>query len=160
MTTNAGIRAYSRPVADPERGHHLRLAAAWALAVAVVIAIAAYGLDYYTLSTMERPFSPKHALLRPSGSIGIKLGMLGVGMFMIIYLYYFRKSWKWLNADRQDQPLARFSHRARRHRADHHRLPRRLQIPRASPAWPSGSWLPWLSAASWAVICTRRFRGA
>ena len=76
MTTNAGIRAYSQTAADPERGHKIRLAGAWALAVAAVITIAVYGWDYYTLSAGERPYSPKHALLRPSGSIGIKLGML------------------------------------------------------------------------------------
>lgn len=96
MTTNAGIRAFSQPVADPERSHRRRLAGAWALAAAAVMTIGAYGWDYYTLSALERPYSPKHALLRPSGSIGIKLGMLGVGLFMVIYLYYFRKSWKWL----------------------------------------------------------------
>ena len=96
MTTNAGIRAYSQTAVDPERGHKIRLAGAWALAVAAVITIAVYGWDYYTLSAMDRPYSPKHALLRPSGSIGIKLGMFGVCLFMIIYLYYFRKSWKWL----------------------------------------------------------------
>ena len=96
MTTNAGIRAFSQPVVDAEQGHHRRIAAAWAIAIASVIAIGAYGFDYYTLSAADRPFSPKHALLRPSGSIGIKLGMLGVGLFMLIYLYYFRKSWKWL----------------------------------------------------------------
>lgn len=96
MTTNAGIRAYSQTAVDPERGHRIRLAGAWALALAAVITIAVYGWDYYTLSALDRPYSPKHALLRPSGSIGIKLGMFGVGLFMIIYLYYFRKSWKWL----------------------------------------------------------------
>jgi len=96
MTTNAGIRAYSQTAVDPERGHRIRLAGAWSLAVAAVVTIAVYGWDYYTLSALDRPYSPKHALLRPSGSIGIKLGMFGVGLFMIIYLYYFRKSWKWL----------------------------------------------------------------
>jgi len=96
MTTNAGIRAFSQPVVDAEQGHRRRIAAAWAVAIASVITIGAYGFDYYTLSAADRPFSPKHALLRPSGAIGIKLGMLGVGLFMLIYLYYFRKSWKWL----------------------------------------------------------------
>jgi hypothetical protein len=96
MTTNAGIRAISQPAVDIERSHRRRLAAAWAIALAAVIAIGAYGFDYYTLSSIDRPLSPKHALLRPSGAVGIKLGMVGVGMFMVIYLYYFRKKWKWL----------------------------------------------------------------
>jgi hypothetical protein len=98
MITNAGIRAIAQPVADPERGHRRRLAAAWAVALTTVIAIGAYGFDYYTLSSVHRPLSPKHVLLRPSGTIGIKLGMLGVAMFLVIYLYYFRKKWKWLRA--------------------------------------------------------------
>jgi hypothetical protein len=38
----------------------------------------------------------KHALLKPSGRIGIKLGMLGVGMFLVIFLYPLRKRWTWL----------------------------------------------------------------
>ena len=96
MSINLSIRALAAPVADPERPHRRRVAAAWALATALVLAIAAYGIDYYTLGAAARPLAPKHALLRPSGAIGIKLGILGVGLFFLIYLYYFRKRWKWL----------------------------------------------------------------
>ena len=81
---------------DAERGHRIRLFLAWMLALAVVLVITGYGLNYYTLSAAERPFSPKHELLRPSGPIGIKLGMLGVLMFFLIYLYPLRKKWGWL----------------------------------------------------------------
>jgi hypothetical protein len=81
---------------DAERGHHTRLLLAWLLALAVVLVIAGYGYDYYTLSAAQRPFSPKHELLRPSGTIGMKLGMLGVLMFFLIYLYPLRKKWGWL----------------------------------------------------------------
>jgi hypothetical protein len=66
------------------------------LALAVVLVIAGYGWNYYTLSAAQRPFSPKHQLLRPSGTIGIKLGMVGVLMFFLIYLYPLRKKWGWL----------------------------------------------------------------
>ena len=55
-----------------------------------------YGFNYYILSSSERPFSPKHALLRPSGPIGVNLGMLGVLMFFVIFLYPLRKRWGWL----------------------------------------------------------------
>ncbi|MGH9775436.1 MAG: hypothetical protein ACRD50_10875 [Candidatus Acidiferrales bacterium] len=96
MTTNATIRTLTAPVIDAERPHHVRLAAAWALAVAFILAIGAYGFDYYMLSVAQRPLSPKHALLRPSGAIGIKLGIFGVALFFLIYLYYFRKRWAWL----------------------------------------------------------------
>jgi hypothetical protein len=96
MNTKATIHTLTPAAPDPERAHRMRLSGAWAIAVALVLAIGAYGFDYYTLATVDRPFSPKHALLRPSGPIGIKLGMLGVGMFLLIYLYYFRKRWGWL----------------------------------------------------------------
>jgi hypothetical protein len=66
------------------------------LALAVVLVIAGYGYDYYTLGATERPFSPKHEMLRPSGTIGIRIGMLGVLMFFLIYLYPLRKKWGWL----------------------------------------------------------------
>ena len=81
---------------DPERGHRIRLLLAWLAALAVVLVIAGYGFNYYSLSMAQRPFSPKHELLRPSGPIGVNLGMLGVFMFFLIYLYPLRKKWGWL----------------------------------------------------------------
>ncbi len=81
---------------DPERGHKARLLLAWLLALAIVLVIAGYGMNYYTLSAANRPFSPKHEALRPSGPIGIKLGMFGVLLFFLIYLYPLRKKWGWL----------------------------------------------------------------
>jgi hypothetical protein len=81
---------------DPERGHRIRLLLAWLAALAVVLVIAGYGFNYYTLSMEQRPFSPKHEALRPSGPFGVKLGMVGVFMFFLIYLYPLRKKWGWL----------------------------------------------------------------
>jgi hypothetical protein len=92
--TTSGAAAFARE--QSERGHRTRLILAWLLAASVVLAIAGYGYDYYTLGTAQRPFSPKHELLRPSGTIGIKLGMLGVLLFFLIYLYPLRKKWGWL----------------------------------------------------------------
>jgi hypothetical protein len=96
MTTNTTLHTLTPAAQDPERAHHLRLAGAWAVAVAFCAAVGAYGFDYYTLSAFERPHSPKHHLLRPSGTIGINLGVLGVALFLLIYLYYFRKRFGWL----------------------------------------------------------------
>jgi len=81
---------------DTERGHKVRLLLAWLAALALVLVIAGYGYNYYTLGSADRPFSPKHDALKPSGTIGIKLGMLGVFMFFLIYLYPLRKKWNWL----------------------------------------------------------------
>jgi hypothetical protein len=81
---------------DPERGHRLRVVLAWLVALAIALVVGGYGFSYYTLSAADRPFSPKHDALRPSGPIGIKLGMFGVLLFFLIYLYPLRKKWGWL----------------------------------------------------------------
>jgi len=82
---------------DPsEQKHRRRLQAAWILLLGLVSAFFAYGFDYYKLSSAERPFSPKHALLRPSGPIGVNIGIFGVLLFFVIFLYPLRKRWGWL----------------------------------------------------------------
>jgi hypothetical protein len=96
MSTQATASSVIAVREDPERGHRIRLLLAWLTALAVVLVIAGYGFSYYTLSMEQRPFSPKHDALRPSGTIGVKLGMLGVFMFFLIYLYPLRKKWGWL----------------------------------------------------------------
>jgi hypothetical protein len=60
------------------------------------LAIFIYGFDYYKLSVVDRPFSPKHHMLRPSGPIGLYLGFVGVALFIGIFLYPIRKHWAWL----------------------------------------------------------------
>jgi hypothetical protein len=96
MSASASVRTAILTNEDAEKGHRTRLFLAWMLALAVVLVIGGYGFNYYALSAAQRPFSPKHELLRPSGTIGIKLGMLGVLMFFLIYLYPLRKKWGWL----------------------------------------------------------------
>jgi hypothetical protein len=96
MSASATIGTAVLTREDPERGHRIRVFLAWILALAFVLVIASYGMNYYTLNAAERPFSPKHQILRPSGTIGVKLGMVGVLMFFLIYLYPLRKKWGWL----------------------------------------------------------------
>jgi hypothetical protein len=96
MSASASVRTAILTAEDAEKGHRTRLFLAWMLALAVVLVIGGYGFNYYALGAAQRPFSPKHELLRPSGTIGIKLGMLGVLMFFLIYLYPLRKKWGWL----------------------------------------------------------------
>lgn len=96
MSAEASVRNAILIREDAERGHRTRLLLAWLAAIAIVLVIAGYGFNYYTLSSLNRPYSPKHDLLKPSGAIGIKLGMFGVFLFFLIYLYPLRKKWGWL----------------------------------------------------------------
>jgi len=96
MSAQASVRSAILAREDAERGHRLRVLLSWLVALAIILVIAGYGLNYYTLSSVERPLSPKHDLLKPSGAIGIKLGMFGVLLFFLIYLYPLRKKWGWL----------------------------------------------------------------
>jgi len=79
-----------------DRGHRLRLSLAAAAAVLLLASLGLYGWDYYRLPIEQRPFSPKHELLRPSGTIGLKLGILGTVLFVVIFLYALRKAIPWL----------------------------------------------------------------
>jgi hypothetical protein len=98
MTANASIATAAIPTRkDPERGHRTRILLGYIISTALIVGIFLYGFNYYTLDSAERPFSPKHALLKPSGSIGVKLGFLGVAMFLVIFLYPLRKRWAWLS---------------------------------------------------------------
>ena len=96
VTTRIGSAA-STAVSNGEKRHRVRLYILYALAIAINVAIFIYGFDYYKLSAMDRPFSPKHHLLRPSGSIGLYLGFFGVALFIGIFLYPLRKHWPWLS---------------------------------------------------------------
>lgn len=96
MSVQASVRTAILAREDAERGHRTRLLLAWLAAIAIVLVIAGYGFNYYTLSSLKRPYSPKYDLLKPSGTIGIKLGMFGVFLFFLIYLYPLRKKWGWL----------------------------------------------------------------
>lgn len=98
MSATATVRVAERtaPAVDTERGHRLRLRLLYVLAIVSNLAIFIYGFDYYKLSAVDRPFSPKHHMLRPSGPIGLYLGFIGVALFVGIFLYPIRKHWAWL----------------------------------------------------------------
>ena len=95
-TAPARIIDGANALPDAERGHRLRLYVLYVVAVVTNLAIFFYGFDYYKLSSVDRPFSPKHHLLRPSGPIGLYLGFAGVALFVGIFLYPLRKHWAWL----------------------------------------------------------------
>lgn len=82
--------------ADPNRMHRLRLRMAYLLAIAGTLALLVYGFAYYWASPEQRALSPKHDYLKPSGTIGLRLGMFGFLLFLFIFLYPLRKKWAWL----------------------------------------------------------------
>src|SRR5947208_3736946 len=95
-TATARIADRAKAVPDADRGHRIRLYSLYVLAFATNLAIFIYGFDYYKLSAIDRPFSPKHHLLRPSGPLGLYLGFMGVALFVGIFMYPIRKHWTWL----------------------------------------------------------------
>jgi hypothetical protein len=101
MSANATVTATiatatASAVPDNEKPHRLRLYALYTVAIITNAAIFFYGFDYYKLSAVDRPFSPKHHMLRPSGPVGLYLGFFGVALFLGIFLYPLRKHWPWL----------------------------------------------------------------
>lgn len=96
VTTHAVARPTSWLGLDAGRRHRIRLGLAWLLVAGLIVGVAIYGLPYYRLDLAGRVRSPLHSVLRPSGTIGIKLGMLGLSMFLVLFLYPIRKRWRWL----------------------------------------------------------------
>lgn len=96
MSLNATVPRVLAAAPNGERRHRFWLGAGYIFAGLIILALLLYGFDYYWLSQAERALSPKHAYLKPSGTIGLRLGMFGVALFLLIYLYAVRKHWKWL----------------------------------------------------------------
>jgi hypothetical protein len=91
-----GVAASRDREKKKERGHRIRVFIAAAASFVFLAAIGIYGASYYMLPLDQRPYSEKHELLKPSGSIGLKLGVLGTVLFFIIFLYALRKVIPWL----------------------------------------------------------------
>ncbi len=81
---------------NKEAGHRIRVILACVASIVLVASIAIYGASYYILPLEQRPFSDKYELLKPSGTIGVNLGVLGTILFFLIFLYALRKVIPWL----------------------------------------------------------------
>ncbi len=81
---------------DVRKRHRLLMVLSAAAAVVFALTITIYGWHYYILDQAHRPFSPLHAELKPSGTIGLRLGILGFCLFVLVYLYPLRKRWSFL----------------------------------------------------------------
>ncbi len=97
MSATTSVATRMMAARDAERSHRIRMVVLYVLAIALIVGLAVYGFEYYTLGAADRPFSAKHALLKPSGTIGLRLGFLGLAMFFTIFLYPLRKRWTWLS---------------------------------------------------------------
>ena len=89
------VRAIGRLDAKP-RLHRNLVAFLILVLLSLAVILCLYGRDYYLLDQAHRPFSPMHPYLKPSGVIGLRLGMLGFFLFVLVYLYPLRKHWGWL----------------------------------------------------------------
>lgn len=70
---------------------------AWTFGVALpLLAINVVGAPYYLEPMSERVRHPWHALLRPSGTVGLTAGILAVAIFIFLWLYPLRKKYKQL----------------------------------------------------------------
>jgi hypothetical protein len=95
-TNNITVPQVMTTLVDKEKAHRARLSIAYLIVSGLALIQLAYGFHYYMLSQAERAFSPKHAYLKPSGTIGLHLGMVAFAMFLIVYIYPLRKLWPWL----------------------------------------------------------------
>jgi hypothetical protein len=93
----SGLIVVAMAAPENEARHRLLVRALYVLAIAINLSIFIYGFDYYKLGAADRPFSPKHHLLRPSGPVGLFLGFLAVCLFLGIFVYPIRKKWSWLS---------------------------------------------------------------
>jgi len=66
------------------------------LLLAAPVAITLWGLHYYLSPIGARVRNPLHALLRPSGTVGLALGIVAFALFLFLWLYPLRKKFRWL----------------------------------------------------------------
>ncbi|MCP5119491.1 MAG: hypothetical protein GY953_52495 [bacterium] len=98
MATSVINGTSGRAPTDDASRHRRRWRLAALAALTVIVAVLVYGYSYYSLPLVERPHNPLHRQLRPSGAIGLKLGIVGATLFLLIYLYPLRKRWAWLRS--------------------------------------------------------------
>ena len=67
-----------------------------AAVLGILVAISVIGAPYYLAAPAERVRSPWHPWLRPSGYLGQTAGVLALLIFLFLWLYPFRKKYRWL----------------------------------------------------------------
>lgn len=74
--------------------HVLVIAGAVCVTVTLVLLVGLNGWEYYRAPLADRGYLPEHAQLRPSGSVGLALGISGVLAMLCTLPYAIRKRWK------------------------------------------------------------------
>jgi hypothetical protein len=72
-------------------GHVLTIGAVFCAVVAGIVLIGFGGWEYYRAPLGTRGYLPEHQLLRPSGPVGLTLGVAGVASMLMTLPYYIRK---------------------------------------------------------------------
>lgn len=80
-------------LSDAVGRHRASLILLTLLLLGSAISLLIFGREYYLLNVSQRPFAPKHAYLKPSGLTGLRLGITGLILFAMVYLYPLRKYW-------------------------------------------------------------------
>lgn len=96
MTAHTTFAPTAIAANEPANRHRRSVTVFLCVIFGPLLALAIYGANYYNLSQADRPFSPKHHLLKPGGVIGINMGVIGVLMLCTIFVYPLRKRWAWL----------------------------------------------------------------
>lgn len=97
MSAATVLRYTPAPAEAARSGRHrwwMMLGGAVGMVATLVLLV--NGWSYYILSSDVRVASPHHVALKPSGTIGNALGILGAVLLALMYLYPLRKKWKWL----------------------------------------------------------------
>lgn len=101
MRSTAAAATMARATAPTDRwiplrafGHVMVLAAAVAGGLALVLLVGLDGWEYYRAPLGSRGYLRQHALLRPSGPVGLALGIAGVAAMLGTLPYALRKRWR------------------------------------------------------------------
>ena len=77
--------------------HRIYIGVLVGIGFTVLIILIYWGYSYYSTTVMERPFHEDHDVLKPSGSVGHGLGILGTLLILIgVFSYIGRKKKKFL----------------------------------------------------------------
>jgi hypothetical protein len=74
------------------------VAGAFCTVVALVVLVGFNGWEYYRAPLASRGYLPQHSLLRPSGPVGLTLGVAGVVSMLCTLPYALRKRWRLLSS--------------------------------------------------------------